>query len=136
LSIINEPTDLLSLALKNLLTPLLTDDKIQNKIKNWKRVIVLELSGLYGITLTFNNGNISIEYGEKPKYDLKLVVSLDAFTGIAEGKVGLISAFVKRKIKVKKIYRIFTVLKFYKIFFPAIKGASENPVIEGIYNLL
>ncbi len=126
MSIINEPQDLLRLALKNLFTPLLKENKFQKIIKKWKRVIIVEVEGLYPITLAFNNGEISIEYDEKPKYHLKITITLDAFIGIAEGNTGLISAFLKGKIKVKKIYRIFTILKFKNILFPALKKATAQ----------
>lgn len=137
MSIINDPQDVLGLAIKNLLTPLLLEEKFVKKVRKIKRrTIVVELEDIYPITLIFNNGDISIVYGKRPKYDLKIVITLDAFVGIAEGKVGMIGAFLKRKIRAKKLYRVFTVLRFYKVFFPAIKAARQNPVIEGIENLL
>ena len=136
MSIVNQPDDILGLALKNLLTPLLADEKIVKTIKKLNRVIIMELVDIYAITLTFNTGNIRIELGEKKPYHLKLIVTLDTFTGIAEGKIGLIGAFLKRKIKVKKIYRLFTILKFRKIFFPAIKAAAQTPALEGVINIL
>jgi len=136
LSIINQPQDLLGLAIKNVLEPILEDEKILKKIEEFNKVVVMELTGLYPITITFNKGLISIDYGEKPKYDLKLIVSVDAFTGMAEGKGGLISSFLKGKIKVKKMHRIFTLLKFKSIFFPAIEKATENPILENLHNLL
>ncbi len=137
MSIINEPSDVLGLALKNLLSTVLKEEKFQKRVKKLKRrVVVLELKDIYAITLTFNNGEIQIEYGEKPKYHLKIIITLDAFVGIAEGKVGLISAFLKGDAKVKKIYRVFTILKFYLILFPAIKQANEHPILEGVINVL
>ncbi len=137
MSIINDPQDILGLTIKNLMTPLLLDDKFAKKVKKIKkRTIIVEIEDIYAISLVFNNGDVSIEYGEKPKYHLWIKITLDAFVGIAEGKVGMIGAFLKRKIKAKKLYRVFTILRFYKVFFPAIKAARENPVIEGIENLL
>jgi putative sterol carrier protein len=114
------------LALKNLLFPFLNDDKFLKKIKNWNRIIVIEIIGLYPITLIFSNGEIRIEYDEIPKHHLKLIISLEAFTQIAEGKLNLVSAFLKGKIKIKKLYRIFTILKFKNILFPALKRATER----------
>ena len=137
MSIINDPQDVLGLAIKNLLTPLFLDEKFVKKVRKIKkRIIVVELEDIYAISLVFNNGDVSIEYGEKPKYHLWITITLDAFVGIAEGKVSMIGAFLKRKIKAKKLYRVFTILRFYKVFFPAIKAASESPAIEGIENLL
>lgn len=137
MSIINDPVDVLGLAIKNLMTPLFLDEKFVKKVKKIKkRVVIIELEDIYSVSLVFNNGDVSIEYGEKPEYHLWIKITLDAFVGIAEGKVGMIGAFLKRKIRAKKLYRVFTILRFYKVFFPAIKAARQNPVIEGIKNLL
>lgn len=137
MSIINEPDDVLSLAVKNLLTPILEDEKFIKRIEKLKnRMIVLELEDIYAITITFNDGDITIEYGETPKYHLKIIITLDAFVGIAEGKVSLIGAFLKRKARVKKLYRLFTVFKFYQVLFPAIKKAAEEHVLDGVMNVL
>lgn len=125
MSIVNEPEDILGLALKNLLALRLEDEKIKKKIKNWKRTIVLEVVGMYAISLTFNNSELTIEYDEKPKYHLKISTTIEAFVGIAEGTTSMVSAFIRRKIKVKKIYRVFTILKFYSILFPALKMANK-----------
>jgi len=126
MTIANEPQDLLGLAVNSLLTPYLKEKKFQNKIRNWKRKIVIEIKNMYPISVIFNKGIIKIEYDEIPKYDLKIILSLKAFTEIAEGKSGMISAFLKGEIKIKKLYRIFTVLKFKNIFIPALKNAVMN----------
>ena len=136
MSIINQPQDLLGLGIKNLLEPVLEDEKILKKLKKFNKVVVMELTGLYPISLTFNKGLISIDYGEKPKYDIKLIVSVDAFTGMAGGAGGLISSFTKGKIRIKKMYRIFTILKFTGIFLPAVEKLAEQPLLEDLYNVL
>ena len=136
MSIINQPQDILGLGIKNILEPILEDEKIVKKIKKFNKIIVMELSGLYPISINFNKGLISIHYGEKPKYDIKLIVSVDAFTGMAGGAGGLISSFLKGKIKIKKMYRIFTMLKFTSIFLPAIEKATEKPILESLTNVL
>jgi len=136
ISIINKPDDILGLAIKNLFTPFLHDEKFIKRINKLNRIIVLELIDVYPLTLTFHEGTIRIEYGENPDYDLKLRITVEAFAGIAEGKVGLIGALLKGNLKVKKIYRLLTVLKFYRILFPAIKKATETPILEGVINIL
>lgn len=126
MSIINQPEDILGLALKNVLTPMLTKEKVLKKIKNWQRIIVVEIIGLYEITLIFDNSEITIEYGEKPKYHLKIKMTLDALIAITEGRMGLISAFLRRKLKVKKIYRIFTIYKFQSILVKALHLVNKT----------
>ncbi|MHA1274369.1 MAG: SCP2 sterol-binding domain-containing protein [Promethearchaeota archaeon] len=138
MSIINQPEDILGLAIKNLIEPLYSENKTRKKLLKIKnRIIILELEGIYAISMIFDKkSNLKIEYGEKTKYSSKIKTNLDAFVGIAEGKVGIISAFLRRKIKVKKIFRIFTLFRFYRVLFPAIKKANENPIIKDVLNVL
>ena len=124
--IINDPQDLLGLAVKNLFTPFLNDEKFIQKIKNWKKTVVVELKDLYPITINFNSGEIRIEYDEIAKYHIKIIMSLNTFTDIAEGKLGLVSAFLKRKVKIKNLYRIPTILKFKNILFTALMFATKQ----------
>ncbi|MFX0071533.1 MAG: SCP2 sterol-binding domain-containing protein [Candidatus Hermodarchaeota archaeon] len=124
--IINDPQDLLGLAVKNLLSPFLNDEKFIQKIRNWKKTVVVELKDLYPITIIFDNGEIRIEYDEIAKYHIKIIMNLNTFTDIAEGKLGIISAFLKRKVKIKKLYRIPTILKFKNILIPALKYATQQ----------
>ena len=133
--IINEPDDIFGLALVNLLTPFFNDEKFQKKIRKWKRTIELELIDFYTFSLIFDNGDIRVEYGGQEKYDLKLTIDFDTFMAIAEGRMGLISAFLRGRVKVKKIYRLLTVLKFITILIPALKRATSQPLPEGLYKV-
>ncbi|TFF94905.1 MAG: hypothetical protein EU544_03900 [Promethearchaeota archaeon] len=137
MSISNIPSDVLGLALQNLLAPLLEEDKFQDRVKKLdERIVVLELEDIYPVSLVFKEGGIVIEYGERPKYNVKISITLDAFVGIAEGKVSLIGAVLRRKLKIKKLYHLFTVFKFYRILFPAIQKANEQPILEDLINIL
>ena len=128
---INESDHVFGFAIVKIFTPFLEEEKFQKKIENWNKVIVVELKGIYTFSLIFDNGVISCEYGDREKYNLKLITTFDAFVGIAEGTTGLIPAFIRGRIKVKKIYNIFTVLKFITILLPALKRATAEPIAEG-----
>ena len=128
---INESDHVFGMAIMKIFTPFLEEEKFQKKIQNWNKIIVVELKGIYTFSLIFDNGVISCEYGDREKYNLKLITTFDAFVGIAEGYTGLIPAFIRGKIKVKKIYNIFTVLKFITILLPALKRATAEPIAEG-----
>ena len=132
---INEPDDVFGLAVVNLLSPFFEEEKLQKKLKKWKKTIVVDLIDLYTFSLTFNNGDITVDYGGKDKYNLKLIIGFDTFMDIAEGQVGLIPAFIRGKVKVKKIYNIFTVLKFITILIPALKRATSKELPEGLYKV-
>ena len=128
---INESDHVFGMAIIKIFTPFLEEEKFQKKIANWNKVIVVELKGIYTFSLIFDHGVVSCEYGDREKYNLKLITTFDAFVGIAEGTSGLISAFIRGRIKVKKIYNIFTVLKFITILLPALKRATAEPIAEG-----
>ena len=133
--LIKEPNHIFGMAVVNLFKPFLGNEKFQRKLKKWKKVIIIKLIDLYPFSIIFNDGEISVEYGENSKYDLKLVLSFDTFIEIAEGQVGIISSFLKGKIKVKKLYKVFTVLKFISILIPALKKATEKSLDEGFYKV-
>jgi len=128
---INESDHVFGMAIVKIFTPFLEEEKFQKKIEKWNKIIVVELKNIYTFSLIFDNGVISCEYGEREKYNLKLITSFEAFVGIAEGYTGLIPAFLRGKIKVKKIYNILTVLKFITILLPALKRATAEPIAEG-----
>jgi len=130
--------DVLGLAIFNLLNPRYEDEKFKRKVAKIKkkRIIVMELIDIYGLTLTFDNGDIIIERGMAPKFHLKITLSLEALVKMAEGKMGLIGAFLKRKVKVKKIFRLITILRFKTIFFPALKATNERSYLDGVVNIL
>ena len=130
-----EPDHIFGMAVINLFIPYVDDEKFQKKIENWKKTIVVDLIDIYPFSIIFYNGEISVEYGAREEYDLKLIISFDTFIGIAEGYTGLIPAFLRRKIKVKKIFHIFTVLRFISILLPALKKATSQTLPEGFYKI-
>ena len=132
---INEPDDVFGIAVVSLLSPFFEEEKFQKKLEKWKKVIVVELIDLYSFSLTFNNGDITVDYGGKEKYNLKLIIGFNTFMDIAEGEIGLVPAFLKGKVKVKKIYDVFTVLKFITILIPALKRATSRPLPDGLYKI-
>lgn len=137
MTIKSKPDDVLGLAIYNLLNPLFEEEKYRKKVEKLKtKVIALEIKHIYGLTLRFNNGEMLIEYGAVPKYNLKIIMTLEALVKIAEGKLGLIGAFLKRQVKVKKIYNVFTILKFKGLLFPALQAASKKSILENVVNIL
>ena len=131
----NEPEDIFGMAVANLFAPFLEREAFHKKIKNWKKTIIIDMIDIYPFSITFNCGKIHVKYGQSEKYQLKIIVGFDTFMGLAEGTVGMFRAALKRKIKVKKIYHIFTILKFISILMPALKNATKNQLMEGQYKL-
>jgi len=105
---INEPDDVFGIAVVSLLRPFFEEEKFQKKLKNWKKTIVVDLIDLYTFSLTFNDGDITVDYGGKDKYNLKLIIGFDTFMDIEEigklcgiGSIGMVKDALK---ELKKDY--------------------------------
>ncbi|MHA1196422.1 MAG: SCP2 sterol-binding domain-containing protein [Promethearchaeota archaeon] len=64
------------------------------------------------------------------KIDLKVKMGLQALLDVAAGRLNPITAVIKRKIKIKGIYKIKTLLKFIKIFVTSMKMVMADPNIN------
>jgi hypothetical protein len=126
---INQPQDILGLGIKNILSFRLDDVAYQNLVMSVNKVIVIEFRNIYAVTVIFEGEKITIEYDEKKNYDLKIGLDINTMVAIARGDIGPITGFLKGKLKIKKIWNIWLLLKFIKIFIPNLKLAGERAII-------
>ena len=127
---ISQPEDLLGLAIKNMLASRKDDEKFSNYVAKWakkkERKIVVNVLPMYAVTIVFNGNKITIERGESKKA-LKITLHVHSMLEMAFGRLGVIKATLTRKIKIKGIYRIGTILKFMKIFLKTMKMVADEP---------
>lgn len=122
----NRPEDIIGIGIKNILAYRINDVEFQKLVQNWKRVIAIEFKNLYCVTANFQGEKIYIEYGEPPKYHIKIILdSLQTMVDLAKGKFGPYKAFLLGKIKVKKIWNVLDLLKFIKVFIPGLRIAGD-----------
>ena len=130
---ISQPEDLLGLAIKNMLDYRKNDEKFSTYVTNWskkkQKKIVVNVVPMYAITIVFNGNEITIERGEAKKA-LKITLHVHSMLEMAFGRLGVIKATLTRKIKIKGIYRIGTILKFMKIFLKTMKMVADEPNIN------
>ncbi|MHA1342132.1 MAG: SCP2 sterol-binding domain-containing protein [Promethearchaeota archaeon] len=125
--IFNQPQDIFGIGIKNILNYRKNDPKFKKLVINWNKTIVFEFPGLYPITINFNGNTININYGDSEKYDLRVIMpELSVMTEIARGDLGPISGFLKGKIKIKKMFSLPVLIRFIKIFIPALHIAGER----------
>ncbi len=122
----NDPQDILGIGIKNILEYRASKGELEPLVAGWKKIIVVEIQGIYAITIRFQDSNIQVEPSLPSTYDLKLTMSLNIMIKIAKGETGLIGAFLKGQVKVKKLWHVSTLLKFIKIIIPALKIAGER----------
>lgn len=124
--VFNQPEDIIGIGIKNILGYRKDDARFQKLVQSWKRIIAIEFKNLYCVTANFQGDKIDIMYGESPKYHLKIIMdSLQTMGDLAKGKIGPYKAFLLGKIKVKKIWHVFDLLKFIKVFIPGLRIAGD-----------
>lgn len=123
---INNPQDILGMGIKNILEYRANKGELESLIADWKKTIVVEIQGIYAVTVRFQGPNIQVEPSSPTIYDLKFTAPLETMITLAKGETGPICAFLKGQIKVKKVWHVGTLLKFVKIFIPALKNAGER----------
>ena len=130
---ISQPEDILGLAIKNMLDYRNRDEKFSKYVAKWakkkERKIVVNVLPMYAITIVFNGNKITIERGESKKA-LKITLHVHSMLEMAFGRLGVIKATLTRKIKIKGLYRIGTILKFMKIFLKTMKMVADEPNIN------
>ena len=117
--------DILSLGIANILQYRKDESEFTKLLENWNKVIVVEFRDIYGVTVTFNAGNIKIDY-DYDQYDLKIQLDIQTMVDLAKGDEGVIRGFLKGRIKVKKVWKVGVLLKFIKLFIPNLKLAGES----------
>ncbi len=128
---INEPQDILGIGIRNLLGYRASRGELEPLVAKWERTITIELIGMYSVSVHFQGQDIRIEPGVAAGFDLKVSMSLGTMTALANGEIGPLRAFITGQVKVEKIWHLGTLLKFLKIFIPALKIAGERGVHHG-----
>jgi hypothetical protein len=123
---INDPQDILGIAVRNLLEFRASRGELESLVVNWEKTIVIEVVGMYAVSMHFQKNEIRIEPGSVAKFDLKLAMSINNMLAIADGEIGLIRLFLTGQVKLKKMWHLATLLRFLKIIIPALKIAGER----------
>ncbi len=122
----NEPQDILGIGIKNLLEYRASKGELEPLVAGWNKTIIVEIQGIYALAIHFQDTKIQIHTSIPSIYDLKFALPLNIMIALAKGETGVIKAFLKGQIKVKKLWHIGTLLKFINIIIPALKIAGER----------
>jgi len=131
---IQKPEDLLSVSLYNILS-YRKDEEFLELVQNWNKKILVEMEGFYPVMAIFQNNNISFKFRDiKQKPDLTIKIDLNTLLDMAYGRTSTVKAVLSRKLKIKGLYKIKTLLKFKKVFFDTMKMVAADPT-ENYYEL-
>jgi putative sterol carrier protein len=123
---LQKPSDLISIALYNILS-YKKDDAFERLVTNWNKTILLHIEPFYPVSVVFNGNHIEFEKESSKKTDLKIIFGLNTFLDIAYGRLSIASAFIKRKFQIKGLYKIGTVIRFYRVFIKTFKQMAKDP---------
>jgi len=125
---IHQPDDLISISLHTILS-YRKDEEFYNLVKDWNKKVVIHIKPFYPVTVIFERDEIRFERGDQ-KADLKVIMELDGMLDLAYGRKGLVSVFLKGKMKIKGMYKLGAVLKFKKIFMTSMKMVAKDPNLD------
>ena len=127
---IEKADDLLGITINNLLSYRLRKDdkKFIKLVNNWNKKVVVEIEKLYSLEVIFEGNQVKFKIEDlDSEVDLKIKLSLATFLDLAFSRSNPIKATITRKVKIKGIYRIVTLLKFLKIFVKSMKMVAKDP---------
>jgi len=124
---IQQPKDLISVSTKNILS-YREESELLNLIKDYNKKIIIDIENFYPSMVIFQDAQISFDFGEDlEQADLKIIMDLDTLLDLAYKRLGLTKAIITRKLKIKGIYKVKTVLRFKKIFLDTLKMLAADP---------
>jgi putative sterol carrier protein len=123
---IETPKDVLGISISNILNSR-KDQEFYELVKDYNKKIVINITDLYAITILFEGEEIRLQRGEMKKSDIKLTTDLKSLLDLAFGRIGMVSAVLTRKLKVKGLWKIRALLKLIKILFKPMTDVANNP---------
>ncbi len=128
---IQKGEDLLSISLNNILSYRKNDDEFIELVRNWNKKIVIELEDFYPVEVIFQETEIKFKTKDlDQKVDLKVFMNLNTLLNLAYGRLNPVNAVLTRKLKIKGILKILTLMKFIKIFLTSMKMVAKDSAIN------
>jgi putative sterol carrier protein len=124
---IQKPKDLLSVSLVNILS-YRKDDEFVELVRDWNKKILIEIEKFYPVLVIFKDSSINFKFRDvNQKPDLQIKMALNTLLDIAYGRLSSIKAILSRKLKIKGLLKINTLLKFKKIFLDTMIMIAADP---------
>ncbi len=125
---IQKGEDLITITLQNIFSYRKNDEDFINLVLNWNKTVLIEVDGFYPVEVIFDRNEIKFKTKDfDKKINLKVKMDIYTFLDLAFGRLNPVKAFLKRKLKIKGLLKIGTVLKFMKIFLKTMKMVALEP---------
>ncbi|MFX0187875.1 MAG: SCP2 sterol-binding domain-containing protein [Candidatus Hodarchaeota archaeon] len=128
---IQQPDDLISISLHNILSYRMNDKEFINLVTDWNKKIVLYMTPFYPVTIIFEGNEIRFERGELEKADMKIKVDVSTILDMAYGRVDPFNAVGEGKLEMEGLGDSSDLLvKFYNIFMVTMQMVASDPQLN------
>jgi putative sterol carrier protein len=125
---IEKADDLLGISVHTILSYRKNEKKFIKLVNNWNKKLIIEIEEFYPLEVIFEGSQVKFKIEDLDKiFDLRIKMSFSTLLDIAYGRINPIIATIIRKVKIKGMYRVFTLLKFLRIFVKSMKMVAADP---------
>ena len=120
--------DLLSISLSTILSYRKDKPEFQKLVVDWNKKILIDIEDFYPIEVVFDRDEIKFKVRDiDKKVDLKVKMNIYTFLDLSYGRLGPIKAVLKRKLRIKGLFKVRILLKFIKIFLKSMQMVAADP---------
>ena len=125
---IQKGEDLLSISMSTILNYRKDEPEFQKLVLDWNKKLLIEIDDFYSVEIIFNHDEIKFKVNDiDKKVDLKIKMNIFTLLDLAFNRLSPVKAVLQRKLKIKGIYKIGTILKFMKIFLKSMQMVASDP---------
>ena len=128
---IQEPGDIISVAIHNILSSRIDEKEFYNFVHDWNKKVVIEIKPFYPLTVIFEGDKIQFKVGDSIDADIKLRLELQSMLDIAYGREDPLLAAQKGILELEGLGDDSeNLVKFYNIFLATMQKVASNPNIN------
>jgi putative sterol carrier protein len=125
---IQEPEDIISIAIHNILSSRIDDKDFYKQVHNWNKKIVIEIKPFYPLTIIFEGDDIQFEMGDAKDADIRLKLELQTMLDIAYGREDPFLATQKGIMELEGLGDDSSnLVKIFNIFVVSMQKVASNP---------
>jgi len=124
---IQEPEDLISISLYNILSKRKDEKEFYKHVHDWNKKVVIYIEPFYPVTVIFQGDEISFQRGEPEIPDLKVKMHINAMLDMAYERINPFFAMEEGHMEIEEIGQDSSKLtKFYNIFMVSLQRVAKQ----------
>lgn len=128
---IQEPEDIISIAIHNILSSRINDKEFYKHVHDWNKKVVIEIKPFYPLTIIFEGDEIRFKVGETKDADIKLRLRLQSMLDVAYGREDPLLAVQKGIMELEGLGDDSgNLVRFYNIFLASMQNVANQPNVN------